>query len=69
MADALDLSVGLTQVASNGSTVDHERPLAVIHASSDDAAQLAAAMIREAYEISASPPVERPLIHNTLTAD
>ncbi len=69
MADELDLSVGLTKVASIGSTVDHERPLAVIQASSDDAAQLAAAMIREAYEISTSPPVERPLIHNTLTAD
>ena len=69
MADELDLSVGLTHVASTGSTVDHECPLAVIQASSDDAAQLAAAMIREAYEISASPPVERPLIHSTLTAD
>lgn len=69
MADELDLSVGLTKVASIGSTVDKERPLAVIHASSDDAAQLAAAMIREAYEISESPPAERPLIYNTLTAD
>jgi len=69
MADELDLSVGLTHVAPIGSIVDKECPLAVIQASSDDTAQLAAAMIRKAYEISESPPVERPLIYNTLTAD
>jgi len=69
MADELDLSVGLTDVASIGSTVDKERPLAVIHASSDATAELAAAMIREAYEISDSPPAERPLIYNILMPD
>jgi thymidine phosphorylase len=67
MADELDLSVGLTNVAPIGSTVDKERPLAVIHASSEDTANVAAAMIREAYEISDSPPAERPLICNILT--
>ena len=69
LEDKLDLSVGLTNVAPIGSTVDKERPLAVIQASSDDTAQVAAAMIRDAYEISASPPVERPLIYNTFAAD
>ncbi len=69
MGDELDLSVGLTDVASIGSTVDKERPLAVIHASADDTAQVAAAMIRDAYKISDSPPAERPLIYSTLTAD
>ena len=69
MADELDLSVGLTDVASIGSTVDKERPLAVIHASSDATAEIAAAMIREAYEISDSPPAERPLIYNILMPD
>jgi thymidine phosphorylase len=56
LGDELDLSVGFTNVAPVGSAVDKERPLAVIHASSDDTAQLAAAMIREAYEVSESPP-------------
>ena len=69
MGDELDLSVGLTNVAPIGSTVDKERPLAVIQASSDDTAQVAAAMIREAYEISESPPAERPVIYSTLAAD
>ena len=67
--DELDLSVGLTNVAPIGSKVDQERPLAMIHASSEDTANVAAAMIREAYEISDSPPAERPLIYNTLAAD
>jgi len=69
LGDELDLSVGLTDVARIGSTVDKESPLAVIHASGDDTAQVAAAMIRDAYEISDSPPAERPLIYSTLTAD
>jgi thymidine phosphorylase len=69
MGDKLDLSVGLTDVAHVGSLVDKERPLAVIHAASDDTAQLAAAMIREACVISDSPPRERPLIYKTLSGD
>jgi thymidine phosphorylase len=69
LGDELDLSVGLTNVAPIGSTVDKDRPIAVIQASSDDTAQVAATMIREAYEISDSPPAERPLIYNTLAAD
>ena len=69
LEDKLDLSVGLTNVAPIGSIVDKERPLAVIQASSDDTAQVAAAMIRDAYEISDSPPAERPLIYNTFAAD
>ncbi len=69
MADELDLSVGLTNVAPIGSSVDKERPLAVIHASSEDTANVAAAMISEAYDISDSPPAERPLIYNILTPE
>jgi thymidine phosphorylase len=69
LEDKLDLSVGLTNVAPIGSTVDKERPLAVIQAASADTAQVAAAMIRDAYEISDSPPAKRPLIYNTFAAD
>ena len=69
MADELDLSVGLTNVAVIGSAVDNERPLAVIHASSDETARIAAEMIIGACEISESPPPERPVIVSTLTGD
>jgi thymidine phosphorylase len=69
LEDKLDLSVGLTNVAPIGSSVDKERPLAIIQASSEDTASVAAAMIVDAYEISDSRPAERPLIYNTLAAD
>jgi len=69
MADELDLSVGLTGVAPIGTFVDKGRPLAIVHASSGNTADLAAAMIRDACELSDSPPAARPVIYNTLTAD
>lgn len=69
MADKLDLSVGLTDVAAIGTFVDHERPLAVIHASSDDRARIAADIIRNACRIGDLPPPARPVIYRTLTAD
>jgi thymidine phosphorylase len=69
MGDDLDLSVGLTDVAPIGSVVDQECPLAVIQASSEDAAGVAATIIRDAYQVSESAPAERPLIYKTLTAD
>ena len=67
--DVLDLSVGLTEVAPIGSSVDNERPLAIVHASSDETAELAAAMIGDAYRVSESPAAERPVIYETLAAD
>lgn len=69
MADKLDLSVGLTDVAAIGTFVDHERPLAVIHASSDVSARIAADIIRNACRIGDLPPPARPVIYRTLTAD
>ncbi len=69
MADELDLSVGLTDVAHIGTSVDKNRPLAVIHAATEDSASVAATIVAGAYEISASPPAARPLVYKTLTAD
>jgi len=69
MGDELDLSVGLTEVAPIGTYVDGERPLAIIHASSDDTARIAADMIRGACEIGESAPSERPVVRKILTAD
>jgi len=69
MADELNLSVGLTNVAVIGSAIDKARPLTIIHASSDETARVAADMIVGACKITDSPPPERPVIYNTLTAD
>lgn len=69
MNDDLDLSVGLTDMAPIGTWVDNERPLAVIHASSEDCAEIATAMIRQACRISDEKPPERSVIGRILTAD
>ena len=69
MGDKLDLSVGLTDVAPIGTYIDDERPLAIIQASSDDTARIAADMIRGACEIGESAPPKRPVINKILTAD
>ena len=69
LGDALDLSVGLTDVAAIGEMVGADRPLAVVHASREEDADMAASMIRDACTISADKPAERPIIVEILTAD
>jgi thymidine phosphorylase len=50
--DPIDHAVGLTGLAGIGETVDTNRPLAVVHARSEEAAEAAARMVRAAYVIS-----------------
>jgi len=69
LGDALDLAVGLSDVASIGEMVGADRPLAVIHASNEDEAALAAEMIRDACTISADKPADRPVVIDILTAE
>jgi thymidine phosphorylase len=49
--DPVDHAVGLTDLAEIGETVDGQRPLAVVHARSEDAAEAAARAVRAAYAI------------------
>lgn len=69
LGDVLDLAVGLSQVANLGEIVDNERPIAIIHANSEQSAEIATTMIREACSVTADPPVSRPVICKTLTAE
>ena len=69
LGDELDLAVGISDIASIGELVGNDRPLAIIHAASEETAELAAGMIRDACTISADEPAERPVICETLTAE
>ncbi len=69
LGDELDLAVGISDIASIGELVGTDRPLAIIHAASEETAELAAGMIRDACTISADEPAERPVICETLTAE
>ena len=51
--DPVDPLVGLTALAELGSDVGSDRPLAVVHARTRDAAEQAAAEVRAAYTVSA----------------
>jgi thymidine phosphorylase len=69
LGEKLDLSVGLSSVAPIGSQLGRERPLAVIHASSEVSAESAAGMLRSACSVSDSPPPSRPVICEKLSGD
>ena len=52
--EAVDPAVGLTAVAGLGEEVGNERPLALVHARSEAAADAAATALRDAFQISGS---------------
>lgn len=69
LGDKLDLSVGFTEVAAVGERVDRERPLAIVHANSNDSAGHAADLLREACRVGDEAPPGRPVVYETITAD
>ena len=70
VGEQLDLAVGFSNIASIGTAVDSEqKPLAVIHAASEDDADRAAKNILSACKLGDSAPGERPTIAEILTAE
>jgi thymidine phosphorylase len=66
--DAIDHSVGLTEVAAIGETVGPGgRPLAVVHARDADGARQAAGQLRAAYVLGDAPPSDTPPVIERLT--
>ncbi|HET9739613.1 MAG TPA: thymidine phosphorylase [Solirubrobacteraceae bacterium] len=60
--DVIDPAVGLTEVAAVGAEVGPDRPLAVVHAATQAAADEAAAALRAATTVGDEAPAERPVI-------
>ncbi|WP_445679133.1 thymidine phosphorylase [Radicibacter daui] len=68
--DAIDHSVGFAGVAGIGEAVGPGgRPLAVVHAASEAAADAAAASIRAAFAVGAEPAARGPLVARRLSAE
>jgi len=67
VGEQLDLAVGFSNIASIGTAVDSERPLAVIHAASEDDADRATMNILSACILGDSAPEERPTVVEILT--
>ena len=60
--DAIDPAVGLTEIAPVGAEVGPDRPLAVVHARSEDAAEEAIAALRAAVTVGDEAPAPRPVV-------
>jgi thymidine phosphorylase len=60
--DAIDPSVGLTEVIDVGACVRAGSPLCIVHAASDEAADEAIAIVRGAIHIGDAPPAAKPVI-------
>jgi thymidine phosphorylase len=60
--DVIDPAVGLTEVAPVGAEVGPDRPLAVVHAATEAAAEEAAAALRAAVTVGDEAPPPRPVI-------
>ena len=63
----LDLSVGFSGLTPVGTMMDAQTPLAVIHASSEEAADRAQSSLLAACQTSEERPADRPIIHEILT--
>jgi thymidine phosphorylase len=66
--DSIDHSVGLTDVAAVGEEVGAERPLAIVHARSDEAAAQAARMLQAAFQVGDAPGQGGPVVARRVTA-
>ena len=67
--DALDYSVGLTEVCALGDEITTDKPIAMIHAQSDSAFEEAAAAVRGAIKIADSRPEKTPEIYRYIRAE
>jgi len=67
VGQSLDLAVGFDDFAAIGERLDAERPLAVVHAADDHAAERAEALLRAAVTTTAEPPGSREVVLDILT--
>jgi thymidine phosphorylase len=67
VGEELDLSVGLSNIASIGTLLDDHTPLAIVHAASADDAEQAEALLLDTCTTSADAPQKAPVISEILT--
>ncbi|MDE8557418.1 thymidine phosphorylase [Pantoea vagans] len=66
-SDSIDYSVGFSEMITLGERADAQRPLAVIHASSEDKWQQAAAAVKAALVLGDSAPAETPVVYRRVS--
>ena len=66
-SDSIDYSVGLSDMTTLGTQIDAQRPLAIIHASSEAQWQQAAAAVKAAITLSDSAPAMTPVVYRRVS--
>jgi thymidine phosphorylase len=69
VGEALDLSVGFTEFAAVGTLLDSERPLAIVHAASEQDADAAERNLLAACRSTGDAPEATPVIYEILDGD
>jgi thymidine phosphorylase len=64
--DRIDAAVGIVEISGIGAAVGPDRPLAVIHARGESDAKRAAAELRAATRIAATPPAPLPIVRERI---
>lgn len=64
----IDFAVGFTEFVQIGDKVGKDKPLAVIHANSEDTFAEAAEKLRSTIQVSDEEPVKEPVIYETIAA-
>ena len=67
VGEALDMAVGFTNIAPIGESVDSQRPLAIIHAASENDADRASELLLDACKLAESAPPVSPTICEIMT--
>jgi thymidine phosphorylase len=67
VGEALDMSVGFSDIAALGTRLDRHTPLAVVHAASEAAAARAEALLRGACTTGSAAPAKAPPVTEILT--
>jgi len=69
VGEALDLSVGFTDIASIGTLLDDDTPLAIVHAASEADAEQAEALLLAACTTGNDAPELAPVISEIVTGN
>ncbi|EHC63861.1 Thymidine phosphorylase, partial [Salmonella enterica subsp. enterica serovar Mississippi str. A4-633] len=66
-SDTIDYSVGFTDMARLGDSIDGQRPLAVIHAKDETSWQEAAKAVKAAIILDDKAPASTPSVYRRIT--
>ena len=69
VGESIDLAVGLSELAPLGTMLDADRPLALVHAATEESAAQAERSLLAACETGAEPPAETPVIIEILAGN